>query len=367
MATEITYKGAVIAAPEGGQTATLKCKGMVMADDVVVKVESGSADEGWIGDGNTHIWISLAEGRTSPMLGVRVNGTVVVDWGDGTTPDVLMGTDIKTTVFTPNHNYAKVGDYVITLSVDGEMHISGAGLNKGTNLLTRNNTPIDNDYAYQTEIKRVELVNCVTGIDDYAFWGCYNLTSIYISDSVTSIGYYAFYHCTSLQIVNIPNSVTSIGADAFDSCNSLTSIDIPESVTYVGMSAFSGCESLTSINIFGSITGHAMSLVSWCYCLKNITIGNGTKVIPNQAFHCCFSLTSIIIPESVTEVSCPTFSYCYGLTKIRFESSTPPVFSSKNWGDISSECIISVPVGCLDAYKTAANYPDPNIYTYIEE
>ena len=29
----------------------------------------GSTDE-WIGDGNTHIWITLYEGRTSPMLGV---------------------------------------------------------------------------------------------------------------------------------------------------------------------------------------------------------------------------------------------------------------------------------------------------------
>lgn len=38
MATEIKYNGSVIASPEAGQTATLKCRGMVMADDVVVKM-----------------------------------------------------------------------------------------------------------------------------------------------------------------------------------------------------------------------------------------------------------------------------------------------------------------------------------------
>ena len=39
MTTEIKYKGSVIASPENGQTATLKCEGLRMESDVVVKVE----------------------------------------------------------------------------------------------------------------------------------------------------------------------------------------------------------------------------------------------------------------------------------------------------------------------------------------
>lgn len=60
-------------------------------------------------DGKTRIYIHLEEGRTSPMLGVCPNGTVTVDWGDGTTPDTLTGTSTSTAKWTPNHNYAAPG------------------------------------------------------------------------------------------------------------------------------------------------------------------------------------------------------------------------------------------------------------------
>ena len=39
----------------------------------------------------------------------------------------------------------------------------------------------------------------VISIDELAFWGCSNLTSITIPNSVTSIGAYAFYDCSSLS------------------------------------------------------------------------------------------------------------------------------------------------------------------------
>ena len=39
----------------------------------------------------------------------------------------------------------------------------------------------------------------VTTIEDEAFWGCANLTSIVIPDSVTEIGECAFYGCYALE------------------------------------------------------------------------------------------------------------------------------------------------------------------------
>ena len=114
----------------------------------------GSSEEEWIGDGNTHIWISLQEGRTSPMVGVGVKGTVTVDWGDGSTPSTLTGSYTDTIKYTPAHNYAEPGDYVITLS-GGEIGIWGNL--SGTSYLVLGSTSVYSslNLVYSTSIKRL--------------------------------------------------------------------------------------------------------------------------------------------------------------------------------------------------------------------
>ena len=76
-------------------------------------------------DGKTRIYIHLEEGRTSPMLGVCPNGTVTVDWGDGTEPDTLTGTCVSTVKWTPTHEYGAAGDYVLKLTVSGSVRFAG--------------------------------------------------------------------------------------------------------------------------------------------------------------------------------------------------------------------------------------------------
>ena len=132
------------------------------------------------------------------------------------------------------------------------------------------------DYCYS--LTSVTIPNSVTSIGEVAFYYCSGLTSVNISDvaawcgisfsgsssnplyyahhlflngeevkdlvipnSVTSIGNYAFHGCYSLTSVTIPNSVTSIGGSAFQRCSSLTSVTIPNSVTSIGGGAFLGC------------------------------------------------------------------------------------------------------------------------------
>ena len=50
-------------------------------------------------------------------------------------------------------------------------------------------------------IEEFEIPEGTTEIKDYAFDGCYSLTSVVIPDSVTSIVSYAFYNCYSLTSV----------------------------------------------------------------------------------------------------------------------------------------------------------------------
>ena len=76
-------------------------------------------------DGTTRLYIHLEEGYTSPMLGMVVNGTVTIDWGDGSEPDTLTGSSTSTIIYTSNHEYGNAGDYVITLTIDGQAYFDG--------------------------------------------------------------------------------------------------------------------------------------------------------------------------------------------------------------------------------------------------
>ena len=304
----------------------------------------GSAEEEWFNDGNTHIWISLPKGRTSPMLSIGINGTVTVDWGDNTEIDTLTNSYDTVIRSTPMHNYASDGNYIITLTISGKASVIGYANNGSTYLLVHSISNDGRNRAYTNAIQRVELGG-VTSLRDSAFYNCFSLSSINIPDSVTSIGTQAFYNCYSLLSIKIPYGVTSIGDKTFYYCFSLSSINIPDSVTSIGTQAFYYCSSLSSINIPDSVTS-----------------------IGAQAFQYCCSLSSINIPDSVTSVGAQAFYNCYGLSKIRFDGTTPPTVSDSNaFANIPTDCTISVPVGSLEAYKTATNYPDPNTYTYVEE
>ena len=196
-------------------------------------------------DGKTRIYIHLEDGRTSPMLGVCPNGTVTVDWGDGTEPDTLTGTSTTAVKWTNNHQYAEPGDYVIRLTVDGEMSFMGSSISNGAACILRHSSGSDGrNRTYQNAVQKIEIGDSVTSIGTYAFYGCYSLSSITIPDGVTSIGSYAFNYCNSLSSVIIPDGVTSIGTYTFSNCYSLSSVIIPDGVTSIGSYAFNYCNSM---------------------------------------------------------------------------------------------------------------------------
>ena len=250
-------------------------------------------------DGKTRIFITLGEGRLSPVLGLGVNGSVDVDWGDGTAHGTLTGSSETTAVFLP-HTYAAVGDYVITITPSEGSTFGFVGdSSKGSLLLIKGeNATGSESRVYQDAIKKVFVGNSVTSIGTYAFGYCYSLANVIIPDSVTSIEAYAFSYCYSLANVIIPDSVTSIGTYAFNSG---------------------------------------------------------------------YSLTNVIIPDSVTSIGTYAFSYCSGFGFIKFESTTPPTVSNVSaFANVPTDCIIYVPRGYLEAYEGATNYPNPNIYQYVE-
>ena len=287
-------------------------------------------------DGKTRIYIHLEDGRTSPMLGCCPNGTVTVDWGDGTEPDTLTGTSTSTVQWTPTHEYGTPGDYVIKLSVDGSVRFAGINSPNHGNYLLRNSSGSDGrNRVYQNAIEKVEIGDGVTSIGGSAFYSCYSLSAITIPDGVTSIGTQVlFQNCYSLSSVTIPNGVTSIDNQAFHSCYSLSSVTIPNGVTSIGTQAFYNCFSLSSV-----------------------TIPNGVTSIGNQAFYNC-TLSSVVIPDGVTSIGSKAFYNCHGIRYYDFTHHTavPTLSNIDAFNGIAADCEIRVPAALADEWKAATNW-----------
>ena len=249
--------------------------------------------------------------------------------------------------------YLKNSDGSSAYSYSGDITIPETVNYRGATYMV---TRIDN-WAFKgcTELTSVVIPNSVTYISDSAFENCSGLTSVTMGNSVTVIKDYAFRGCSGLTSITLPSSLRVIGNDSFMSCTGLTSIAIPDSVTHIGTYAFAFCTNLTStivipkrvINIgeglFHYCTGlpgiivdsenstydsrnhcnaiietSSNKLIAGC---KNTIIPNTVKALGYGAFSGCTDLKNITIPGSVTFIGSYAFSLCEGLTGIAIPSS----------------------------------------------
>lgn len=319
-------------------------------------------------DGKTHVHIHLEQGRTSPILGCCPNGTVDVDWGDGTTHDTLTGTSTSTVKWTSTHNYAAPGNYVIKLTVTGSMGFYGCdSTDEYSGLLRYSSTNNALNTGYRSSINAVFIGSGVSSISDFAFALCSNITSITVPNNVTSIGTKAFVSCRRLESIVIPSSVTSIGSGIFRFCYKIVCVLYPNSITGIFDSIYNSCYALINAVIPNGIT-ELNSSFTICQNMYRVTMPSNITKIGALSFNNCNNLISITIPSGVTNIGVQAFSYCYCLSAIHFKPTTPPtVVNSNAWADLPTDCKIYVPTGSLSAYTSANNYPSSSTYTYVEE
>lgn len=200
------------------------------------------------------------------------------------------------------------------------------------------------------------VITSGTSISDSAFRDCTSLTTLTIPDSVTSIGNYAFSGCDNLQSIyisniaawcnisgldnlmrygtssknlylnnklvtslTIPDEVTAISSYAFYGCESIVSATISDNVTSVGGAAFSGCNGLTRIigpsDMVSTVAKQCNSTA-----VEEIVITNGTS-IGDSAFSSCSGLISVTILDSVTSIGGSAFNGCTSLTSVTISDS----------------------------------------------
>lgn len=349
-------------------------------------------------DGETKVYIHLIEGRTSPYLGLAIDGTVEVDWGDGSQKETMSGTALSgggiADIISTQHEYVGIGDYVISIkSVSGQFAIRGtlgSGSTYYSHLLWKNNTSKSTENnCYRDAVQKVHIGDgCVIG--QYGFFGmrglaavtipngitmqsqsmafdaCYSLKSIVIPENCV-IPQYCFYGCYALSKAVLPENCTGIGENAFRDCRSIRRISLPANINSLSTYVFYCCLTLESVTIPSrmSVLGYG---AFYCTSIREITLPTSMTDITNELFNFCADLTEITIPENVTSMTSMSFNNCTGLRRIIFKSTTPPTVSaSGGWLKLPTDCELVVPAGCLSAYTSAANYPSSSVYTYVEE
>ena len=227
-------------------------------------------------------------------------------------------------VATGNQNYVSVNG--VLYNKDKTELICYPAEKKGNNYKILDGVTWIYSYAFDgcTSLTSVTIPNSVMIIGDWAFGGCTNLTAInvaaensrytsingvlYNKDKTTIKCYPAGQKGKSYSILN---SATDIEDGAFNGCTNLTSITIPDSVTNIDRRAFSGCTNLTSIMIPNGVTSIEFSTFSGCISLTNVTLSDSVTSIDRGAFKNCTSLKNVTIPGSVTSIGDLAFGYYY--------------------------------------------------------
>ncbi len=171
-------------------------------------------------------------------------------------------------------------------------------------------------------ITSVSVPASVTSIVKESFLNCTSLVSVELKGA-TSIGDWAFNGCYNLSSITFPESMRSIGVKAFYDCNALTSVSIHGSEASIGENAFCGCSRLETIDLRG-VTSIGYRAFSYCVVVgkdDGITL-RGVKTIESYAFERCFDLTSITIQGSEVSIGDRAFTDCINLKSADLQGVT---------------------------------------------
>lgn len=254
-------------------------------------------------DGKTHIHVSIRERRDIAVC-LYVEGEVVVNYGDGSPVETLIGSGLTAGQI---HTY-QPGEYDITLRIMvGEAWI--AGNSNGCQLII-DPSGTTGSNGYPTCITQVQLSNDME-FDDHAFEGCTSLEAVYIPDSIGFISDYAFCGCSSLSDVRFSNALWAIGGYAFRHCVSLQEVILSD-IGEVGTAAFEGCAALT-----------------YCY-----------------------------LASDVYDIQSSAFGDCPHLRMVVVDADSPPFIGEDVFEHTPSDLMIVVPRGRYNDYAEATNWSE---------
>ena len=270
--------------------------------------------------GDTEIDIELDSDALNPYLAISLDGSVSVDWGDGSAADVMTGS-ASSGLTKQGHVYSSAGSYTIIITVtSGSFSFAGnvpitPSVN---NVLLINNDDCDYKFAYAVNAVRIGN-NC--GIGNHAFTGCFALEYVTIPYGVIiNSGSNWFEKCNSLKGVVIPSNVTTIPSSAFNSCTNIERVSLPYGINSIGTSAFYLCANMRRIPIPYGLSVICSSTFYGCPGQKNLIIPSGVASINTNAFMKALRVENIVLPSGLQALSASVFQDCPNLKSITIPS-----------------------------------------------
>lgn len=243
--------------------------------------------------GATEIDIELYKPYLSPSIKIAVNGTTVIDWGDGST-DTVTGSNSTTSsgIQTTPHTYASEGNYTIKLSItSGKLALFGNSSTNAQFLMGPGGSSMANmDKTYQSAVRHIRL-----GDGDLTVYGP------------------TFAYMTNLETITIPASVAFASSNTFNSCRSLKAIVIPSGLNISSDSAFNGCSALSVIS--GTARG-AQKQYQNCSAIRYLDDRKFGSSTVHEYVGCADSLQSVVFGSTITEVKANAFANSKSLHEV---------------------------------------------------
>lgn len=178
-----------------------------------------------------------------------------------------------------------------------------------------NTDPSKGIFANRGNIVHLKVGKLLTGIGNYAFYGCNGLESIDLGNGLMEIGHHAFANCSNMNSVGIEfnSNLQYISDYTFQNCRALTSFVLPAGVTAIYDHAFDGCTRLGSAALGGKLD------LSGATNKKNVNL----QKFGYSVFKGCTGLTEFTLPESMLaseKVNLNNFEGCEGLEHILVEN-----------------------------------------------
>ena len=206
-------------------------------------------------------------------------------------------------------------------------------------------------FAYNRALTKVILTDTLKKIPYGAFYECYQLSDIDLSN-VEVIEDYAF-NATALTTLDLPSAVT-IGKFAFLSSSKLTSVTLGADIDYIGEGAFSYCDLLTTVN--GMENVKHVGDYSFAYTAVTEADLKSAIYLGDHAFMKETTTDfTVILGDALADIGENPFAYCK-LSPITSEKVTGN-FNGTDYTEITSTFDITDSIKVIDGsiYRVVPN------------